>query len=272
MSKTCSIVVTYPEKYWPSPAKNCLDSIESQWPKEYKKFVYPDNIDNQTTLTNGQYIELHKAQPKWQEFIKRNHPKRTPIMTEGDPAYNYEYDALKFSAKVFAMCDAAERCETDMLYYLDSDTFTFDTVPTEWVEHIMPDDCFITILGRPKKFTETGFLSFNMRHPHAKEFFNEWKKWYTEDKFWQLKGHTDCHTLDATRQMFIDSKDNYKENDLNDGRWRGFRGGKHPFINSELGMYMDHMKGDKRKVHGRSLPDDVKYNWSHKYWKEIKNG
>ena len=65
-------------------------------------------------------------QPEWADFRKRNIGKRKPIMTEGDPTYNYEYDVIKFSAKVFAMCDAAEKCDTDMLYYLDSDTYTFD--------------------------------------------------------------------------------------------------------------------------------------------------
>ena len=269
--KSCSIVVTYPEKYWPNPAQRCLDSIEARWPKSYKKFVYPDNMDNKTTLTNGQYLDLYNEQPQWAEFRRRNIRKRKPIMTEGDPAYNYEYDVIKFSAKVFAMCDAAEKCDTDMLYYLDSDTFTFDDVPSDWVEHIMPEDCFITILGRPKKFTETGFLSFNLRHPHAKEFFTEWKKWYTEDKYWDLNGYTDCHTLDGTRKMFINKYDDYKENDLNDGRWGGFKGGKHPFVNSELGTYMDHMKGERKNI-GRSLSNDVKYNWDHPYWKDIKNG
>ena len=60
--KSCSIVVTYPEKYWPNPAQRCLDSIEARWPKSYKKFVYPDNMDNQTTLTNGQYLDLYMIQ------------------------------------------------------------------------------------------------------------------------------------------------------------------------------------------------------------------
>lgn len=276
--RSCSIVVTYPEKYWPSPAKNCLESIEARWPKHYKKFVYPDNMENQTPLTNGVYLDLYDEQPGWAEFRRRNLRKRTPVMTEGDPAYNYEFDVIKFSAKVFAMIDAAKKCDTDMLYYLDSDTFTFEDVPEDWVEHIMPEDCFITILGRLSKFTETGFLSFNLRNPYAEEFFEEWSKWYIEDKYWQLDGtlpvdgYTDCHTLDGTRKMFINKYKDYKENDLNDGRWAGFRGGKHPFINSELGQYMDHMKGAKRKELGKSLSDDVKYKWDHPYWKDIKNG
>jgi len=34
---------------------------------------------------------------------------------------------------------------------------------------------------------------------------------------------------------------------------------------------MDHMKGERKNI-GRSLSNDVKYNWDHPYWKDIKNG
>jgi hypothetical protein len=43
-------------------------------------------------------------------------------------------------------------------------------------------------------------------------------------------------------------------------------GGGHPLINTELGKYMDHMKGDRKKD-GRSKPSDIMVNRNEEYWK-----
>ena len=50
-------------------------------------------------------------------------------------------------------------------------------------------------------------------------------------------------------------------------------GKKHPFVNSVLGTFMDHLKGPKRKVKGKSHLDDFKERFKEKrlkqtYWKE----
>jgi hypothetical protein len=43
-------------------------------------------------------------------------------------------------------------------------------------------------------------------------------------------------------------------------------GGGHPLINTELGKYMDHMKGD-RKSEGKSKKSDIMVNRTESYWK-----
>jgi hypothetical protein len=42
-------------------------------------------------------------------------------------------------------------------------------------------------------------------------------------------------------------------------------GGGHPLINTELGKYMDHMKGDRKKD-GRSKSSDIMVKRSEGYW------
>jgi len=42
-------------------------------------------------------------------------------------------------------------------------------------------------------------------------------------------------------------------------------GGGHPLINTELGRWMDHMKGD-RKTAGRSKRTDIMVNRKEDYW------
>ena len=61
-----------------------------------------------------------------------------------------------------------------------------------------------------------------------------------------------------------------KNEDLNDGRWAGSRRAKHPFINSELGQYMDHLKGFDRKSNMKSNRKDLTTKQTHKYWNNLK--
>ena len=45
-------------------------------------------------------------------------------------------------------------------------------------------------------------------------------------------------------------------------------GGGHPLINSVLGKWIDHMKGDRKNV-GHSLQKDLMKSRDEKYWNEI---
>jgi hypothetical protein len=58
--------------------------------------------------------------------------------------------------------------------------------------------------------------------------------------------------------------------DLNDGRFAGMRKARHPFINSELGQYMDHLKGFDRKANMKSNAKDLTTKQAHKYWNNLK--
>ena len=59
-----------------------------------------------------------------------------------------------------------------------------------------------------------------------------------------------------------------KVNDI--GRWKGVRG-HHVFINSELSLYMDHMKGYDRKAQMSSKKRDLTTKQTHPYWKTLKD-
>ena len=68
---------------------------------------------------------------------------------------------------------------------------------------------------------------------------------------------------------FADFKDtalDYSANIYNKTAKTG--GGGHPLINSELGKWMDHMKGD-RKFEGHSKKKDLMSERTEAYWNEI---
>jgi len=278
--KSLTIVSTWGPKYWPNPVQAGIQSTIKNWPGHAKILYYPDDMSQQIDLPRTQYFDLCKEQPVLKEFIERN--KDNERLTKWQPQqYKFEYDAIRFSYKVFACIDAYQKTKPDMLWFLDADIVTFENIPMSWLEHIIPDRAFTSYLGRPKKgFSETGYYAFNTAHKYADEFFKRWQQYYAEDLFFNIQkgflnhfpiaGYTDSFTFDAVR-IEMERAGKIKNEDLNDGRWAGSRKARHPFINSELGQYMDHMKGYDRKAQMSSKKRDLTTNQTHPYWKTLKD-
>jgi len=278
--KSLTIVTTWGTKYWPKPVQKCLESTVKNWPDHAKILAYPDDMSQQLKLPRTEYYDLCKEQPVLKEFIERN--KNNPRLTKWQPQqYKFEYDAIRFSYKVFACIDAYQKTKPDMLWFLDADLVTFEKIPMSWLEHIIPDTAFTSYLGRPKKgFSETGYYAFNTAHKYAEEFFKRWEQYYAEDLFFNIQkgflnhfpiaGYTDSFTFDAVR-LEMEQAGKIKNEDLNDGRWAKNRKARHPFINSELGQYMDHMKGYERKAQMSSRKRDLTTKQTHSYWKSLKD-
>ena len=278
--KSLTIVTTWGTKYWPTPVQAGLESTVKNWPGHAKILLYPDDMSQQLKLPRTEYYDLCKEQLVLKEFIERN--KDNPRLTKWQPQqYKFEYDAIRFSYKVFACIDAYYKTKPDMLWYLDADIITFEKIPMSWLEHILPNTAFTSYLGRPKKgFSETGYYAFNTTHKYATEFFERWEQYYAEDLFFNIQkgflnhfpiaGYTDSFTFDAVR-LEMEQAGKIKNEDLNDGRWSGDRKARHPFINSELGQYMDHLKGYNRKVAMTSKKRDLTTKQTHPYWKTLKN-
>jgi hypothetical protein len=278
--KSLTIVSTWGPKYWPNPVQAGIQSTIKNWPGHAKILYYPDDMSQQIDLPRTQYFDLCKEQPVLKEFIERN--KDNQRLTKWQPQqYKFEYDAIRFSYKVFACIDAYQKTKPDMLWFLDADIVTFEKIPMSWLEHIIPDRAFTSYLGRPKKgFSETGYYAFNTAHKYADEFFERWQQYYAEDLFFNIQkgflnhfpiaGYTDSFTFDAVR-IEMEQAGKIKNEDLNDGRWAGSRKARHPFINSELGQYMDHMKGYDRKAQMSSKKRDLTTKQTHPYWKTLKD-
>jgi hypothetical protein len=278
--KSLTIVTTWGPKYWPKPVQAGIQSTVKNWPGHAKILLYPDDMSQQLELPRTEYYDLCKEQLVLKEFIERN--KDNPRLTKWQPQqYKFEYDAIRFSYKVFACIDAYYKTKPDMLWYLDADIITFEKIPMSWLEHILPNTAFTSYLGRPKKgFSETGYYAFNTAHKYADEFFKRWEQYYAEDLFFNLAGYTDSFTFDAVR-IEMEKAGKIQNEDLNDGRWSKpdaseldrakWRRARHPFINSELGQYMDHLKGYHRKVQMTSKKRDLTTRQTHPYWKTLKD-
>ena len=101
-------------------AKRCIESVFKHWPKEVKKIFYPDDLQQQIHADNTTYLNLKNNQPELQEFIDRNSDNELIKEKMDKPLRSaFEYDAVRFSYKVFCMLDAAEKCNTDVLIFID---------------------------------------------------------------------------------------------------------------------------------------------------------
>ena len=279
--KSLTIATTWGTKYWPNPVQPCIESTIKNWPDHAKILLYPDDMSQQINSDRCYHFDLCKEQPRLQDFIDRhkNNSKFNPRIKQTTKEQKdfdkntqiYIYDCVRFSYKVFACIDAYQKTNPDMLWYLDADLLTFEKIPMSWLEHIIPDTAFTSYLGRPKKgFSETGYYAFNTAHKYAMEFFERWQTYYDKDRFLELKGYTDSFTFDGAR-LELEKEAKIKNEDLNDGRWSGERKSRHPFINSELGQYMDHMKGYDRKARMSSKKRDLTTKQTHPYWKTLKD-
>jgi hypothetical protein len=168
---------------------------------------------------------------------------------------------VRFANKVFCVTHAIKNSAGyDYLIWLDADTYSFRPIPKEFFEGLLPSDSMLTYLGRENpnlsdggKYPECGFVGYNLNHPEIQNLTKDWEDLYVSDKIFELIEWTDCSTLWHLSKKYQKEK-NVKVNDI--GYWKGVRG-HHVFINSELGLYMDHFKGN-RKAEGKSKLKDFK--------------
>jgi hypothetical protein len=168
----------------------------------------------------------------------------------------------------------------DYVLWIDADTFTFRPMPLNFLENLLPKDTMLTFLGRERyvlkdggKYPECGFVGYNLRHPNIQEFVAEWEKLYITDEIFKLLEWHDSFVFWHLTKEF-QKKYNIKINDIGYGKnVKGF----HVFINSELGLYVDHMKGGDRKEIGTSAKSDLRAPmdnapanvWKIDYWKKV---
>ena len=116
---TFTVTTTWGSKHWDVYGRRCVESILAHWPKEVKKIFYPDDTAQSINDANTQYFTLGDTQPQLQKFIDRNKDNNFIKQKMAKPLRSaFEYDAVRFSWKVFCMIDAASRCDTDRLIFV----------------------------------------------------------------------------------------------------------------------------------------------------------
>lgn len=166
---------------------------------------------------------------------------------------NWKWDAVRFCYKVYAYCHMILNSpDLDGVIYIDADTVFYKPVDLNWImEHIHRDECAVTYLGRGDHHTETGFLYFNLSHPHTKSFAKDMLKMYDEGLVFNHPQWHDAVMFDVVRKSY--EKQGVLFHNIGDGAWGD---GGHVHARSILGTVCDHTKGP-RKDKGVSLENNL---------------
>ena len=238
-----------------------IESFDRHWPKSIDLHCYVEGFSPSPAGERVQFHDLHASSPDLVAFKSRhaNNPRahgsgnrprwnfridlaRRKFKVKRKTNIGYRWDAVRFSNKVFAMLDASERSDTDVLIFLDADTYSNRDVPISILEETIPETCVLGYLGRPRE-PETGFVAYNLRHPATPAFLAAYKAMYTSDSLFRRRQWTDSYLLDIQRKRFERKGHPFFDIARGKGRETG-----HVFSTSPLGAYMIHDKGERKPI------------------------
>lgn len=228
--------------------KSFIDSFLNYWPENFRVIIYAEGFSFDSNSPRVSVVDLHSEIPKLAEFKRRN--LINPVVNGRiGSSYDYRFDAVRFANKSYVICDASKKCSTRFLVWLDGDTRSFLRLPKNFIAQVLRSGDFLAYLGRRGSHTETGFLPFDLHHPGAREFFSSLEGLYESGAIFSMREWHDCEAIDVCR-AYMTAKDEISSRNLN------IYGSSHPFINSIPGLFMDHMKGPRRKIIGSSATSD----------------
>jgi hypothetical protein len=276
--RSFSAVTTCHASGYADYGRRMVRSFDAHWPREVPLYLYAEDF---APDASGRVVarDLHAASPELVAFKARHADNRAAHglvarrrwrlrvkwhkaklrLRRIDWGLGHGWDAVRFSHKSFSIFHAARHSPSDVLFWIDADVFIFADVPREFLETLMPPDCLVSYLARPVH-SECGFVGYNLRHPAIRPFLADFESLYARDTLFRLSGTNDCYAFDAVRRHY--ERRGCRTHDIARGLGRGTG---HVFVNSELGRFMDHLKGD-RKRHGASAPSDLLPHRDEHYW------
>ena len=277
------VVTTFHKEGLDVYGQRFLDSFSKRVDKKIKLLVYAEDCNPiNPDPFQIDIVDAKKALPKLNAFKERwkNDPKANGIPPEDikrrrprDHHKAFKWDAIRFANKVYAVFDAWERSE-DWCVWIDADVFVHSEVSYDQFEQLLPNESWITYVGRGKgsqTWPECGFYGLNKHSDICKVFMEEFERMYEDANkgIFTLEEWHDSyvfgHILNIMKEDHRNIHDYSADIYVNTAKTGG---GGHPFINSVLGNYFDHMKGSRKKK-GKSEIKDLMFKRAEKYWNEI---
>ena len=164
------------------------------------------------------------------------------------------------------MFDAYYQNKEDLIVWMDADTVCHSPISYEKFESFFKPRTWISYLGRAHKWPECGFYGIRKSVPGGNEFIAEFKRVY-DDADNGIFRMEEWHDSFVFNEVLKGMRHQYP--DINDLSGHLVKGEGHPLINTELGAYFDHLKGD-RKDQGISKRKDLFKLRDEDYWKDVK--
>ena len=292
MTKDITVVTTFHQKHYDVYGKNFIESFANKVDKRIKLIVYaedciPDNPNPEQIIildAKESLPKLNAFKERWGNVPKANGKCPWPERRPRDYHKEFKWDAVRFANKVYAVFDAVEKSK-DWCVWMDADTFIHSDWSYKEFLECLPNTSWITYVGRGKgvnpgpegklvvkNWPECGFYGMNLNHPVCHEFLKEFERMYedADNGIFTLEEWHDSYVFGSIlfelKREFPNALDYTAEMQVPNTAKSG--GGGHPLINSKLGQWMDHMKGD-RKFAGSSKKKDIMPHRKETYWNEI---
>lgn len=242
--KKYTVLTSFNEKYWNEIAKDNVLQLDKHWPKNENIVLYHQLSEIHDSLFSSRVVwyDLYKSCPELPVFAEKY---KNEIKANGASGTNFRLNAIKFCHKTFAIWNLAKIIDSGWLIWLDCDAFVFEDIDYNFLENICPDQYMISYMGRPGKYSECGFIGFNLSNPESKKFLESWEDLYISGKFLDLKETHDSWTFDYLRNC-LDPKKFFNVNSTATTN-------KNPFRQSLLGSKIAHAKGDQKVKQSNKL-------------------
>ena len=269
--RTYSVVTTFNKQGLHNYGQRFIDSWAQKWPKEVTLYVYAEDCLPKVEAENiivkdfhAESADLVAFKTKWKDVPKANGDvSADPVRSKRrDAGKGFKWDAVRFSHKVYSIFHCAEICDTDVLIWMDADTFCHSTMPITDLENIITKKSDLCYVGRERKWPECGVYSINLKSKGGIRFLKEFKWVYdnAEDGIFKMAEWHDSYVFEEVRKKVNPTCTNWGAGLI--------RGEGHPIINSVWGKYIDHLKG-ARKQRGKSLAKDLLQPRDEYYWKNL---
>ena len=245
--------------------RNMIDSFLKHWPEDQTLVVYAEGFTVETVNSRIVVRDLLFCSPELVAFKQRHqdNPRANGYVDDRRKDPDFKYDAVRFSHKVFALYHAYKNRQPDIdsIVWIDADTVTHAPVPENFLEKHFPlnPDTGIYYLGRLEQYTECGWVVYNCLNKYMDDFWERFANQYRKDKLLNQEEWHDSYIFDVVRTTM--ESIGMRNSSITPGYVKG-----HPFIDSFLGEYMDHLKGPRRKTEGRSAKHEAK-NKSAGWWR-----
>jgi hypothetical protein len=266
-----TVITSFHEDGLKQYGQRMIRTFEQHWPTEVDLIVCAENCQPKITRPDTQIYDLLEVSANCRAFVERHRNNPLAHGQAGpsgawDPKKAFRWNAVRFAYKVFSVALCANNISSGWMIWIDADTDTHSPVPLQCLEKVCPSTAMISYLGRGEKYhSECGWVAYNLDHPETRNFIADFVNMYNTDRIFKEQEWHDSYIWDLVRRKY---KDNHEFFNLNPSyNDKGLAG--HPFINSELGLYMDHAKGD-RKTLGHSKPKEVVSHPDHPYWQRVK--
>lgn len=262
---THTVVTTFHKKGYDVYGRRCIESFLKYWPSDVSLLVYAEGVDVDIRDPRLTVINQTESVPRLHKF--RELYGDNPYANGADPkgsgeTNNFRWDAIRFANKVFAVTEAIERVKgvSDQLIWLDADTVTHTQFPKKIIDNLAPRGNQLAAYLNRKSYPECGWVGYNLRHPAIDKFAAEFEDIYLSGRFLEMKESHDSFVFwQIVKEMERNREASFKY--LGSSMASG-----HIFINSVLGGYLDHLKGD-RKVDGKSRASDLYTKRKESWWR-----